>query len=149
MLKNPSIPVHSDLVFPYGAYITSDEIEPITEFTAGVRGAQAKDPLTGELMWSVTVHDADPEAKGPAQSVKVKIASPVQPQLPPNLPGLPTGLTMRPVEFDGLTVKPYCTEVMQGRFKVAYSLTARAMRAPAPASASNGSARSGKDAATV
>ena len=115
MLKNPSIPIHTETAFPFGAYITSDEIEPVTEFKDGVRGGQAKDPASGELLWSVTVHDADPEAKAPAQSVKVKIICPHQPQMPPNLPGLPMGLTMRPVEFEGLTVKPYCTEYMEGR----------------------------------
>jgi hypothetical protein len=49
-----------------------------------------------------------------------------QPMVPPALDGLP----FRPVEFDGLTVTPYVSEG-QGRPRVAYSLRARAMRAPA------------------
>jgi hypothetical protein len=48
-----------------------------------------------------------------------------QPVPPPALDGLP----FRPAEFDGLTVTPYVAEGA-GRPRVAYSIRARAMRAP-------------------
>ncbi len=109
------------------------------EFAEGKRGEQKSDPDTGLLVWEVTVLDNDPDAKGASKAVKVKILAPFQPVPPPELVGLPAGMSLRPVEFEHLTVKPYCTEVMKGRFKVAYSLTARGMAAPAgSAGTSNG-----------
>lgn len=140
MLRNVAIPVHHELVFAHGAYVITD-VSPVYGFADGKRGEQAVDPESGELVWAVTVTDADPELQGPAKSVKVKLIAKHQPVPPANLPGLPEGLIMRPVEFEGLTVKPYVTEVMAGRFKIAYSLVARGMASPAPAvAASNGGA---------
>ena len=71
------------------------------------------------------MHDADPNARGAAKAVKVVLLDERQPVPPPALDGLP----FRPVEFDGLTVTPYVSEGT-GRPRVAYSIRARAMRAP-------------------
>lgn len=79
------------------------------------------------MVWSVPVLDADETAPKGAKTVVVKISAPVAPVAPEAVAGLP----FRPVEFDGLTVTPY---VDDRRNRVAYSLRARAMRAPAPAS---------------
>jgi hypothetical protein len=58
--------------------------------------------------------------------VTVKIAARVQPVPPEAAQGVP----FRPVEFDGLTVTPYVNE-SGGRPRVAYSLRASGLRAPA------------------
>ena len=95
---------------------------------------QAQDKQTGELLWSVPVLDADESAPKAAKTVLVKISAPVQPVPPAAVAGLP----FRPVEFEGLTVTPY---VDDKRHRVAYSLRARAMHAPATgAKAPGGSA---------
>ena len=97
-------------------------------------------------MYEVTILDNDPELKGPAKAVKVKILSARQPQLPPSLPGLPTGMIVAPIEFEGLTAKPYPQEFMEGRWRVAWSFAARDVHAPSNrAASSNGSAVKGKD----
>ncbi|MEW9530953.1 hypothetical protein [Microbispora sp. NPDC049125] len=53
----------------------------------------------------------------------VKILAEVQPVVPPSLPGVP----LAPAEFDWLEVKPY---VHQATGRLAYSISARVMRAP-------------------
>ncbi len=133
------IPVEFGQVFPHGAYVTS-EVEPMYGFVDGQRGAQQFDDQD-RLLWQITVLDADPEAKGASKSVKVKLAAKHQP-----IPPAPVGDNPFPaVEFEGLSITPYVTEVMQGRFKVAYSLRASGLRSPKPAtggsstSTSNGS----------
>ncbi|MGH3426301.1 MAG: hypothetical protein ACRD3Q_17490 [Terriglobales bacterium] len=78
-LRGP-FPVDFGQAFPHGVYVTS-EVEPVYAFADGQRGQQESDDH-GRLMWSVTVLDADPEAKGPAKSVKVKLAATHQP-VPP------------------------------------------------------------------
>ena len=59
--------------------------------------------------------------------MKVVVLDERQPVPPPTIGGLP----FRPVEFDGLTVTPYVAEGTAGRPRVAYSIRARVMRAPA------------------
>lgn len=127
MMRMP-IPVHFEQVFPEGAWAVST-VEPIAAYdkASGAKVGQAKHPVTGEPMWEITVHDGDPAAKGAAKSVKVKIASQYQPVPPSPLPGLP----FAPVEFEEMAVTPYVVEVMAGRYKVAYSIQARVMVAPA------------------
>ena len=121
------LPVDFGSVFPAGAFVTGD-VEPVRDFDAkGSMPVQKKDKNTGLPMWQVSVHDADPNARGAAKAVKVMILDERQPVPPPSLEGLP----FRPVEFDGLTVTPYVAEG-QGRPRVAYSLRARAMRPPTP-----------------
>ena len=113
-------------VFPAGAFVTGD-VEPVRDFDAkGSMPVQKKDKNTGLPMWQVSVHDADPNARGAAKAVKVVVLDERMPVPPPMLDGLP----FRPVEFDGLTITPYVAEGA-GRPRVAYSIRARAMRAPA------------------
>lgn len=123
-VKGP-IPVHFEQVFPHGAWITS-EVTPVYEFSNGQRGPQARHKVTNELMWEVTVHDADPDARGAAKSVKVKIASDVQPVPPPPMPGTPFAA----VEFEELAITPYVVQAVGGRARIAYSIQARGMSAP-------------------
>jgi hypothetical protein len=124
MLELP-VPVSFAQVFGAGAFVTG-EVEPVRDFDAkGSTPVQKKDKVTGLPMWQVSVHDADPNARGAAKAVKVLILDERQPVPPPALDGLP----FRPVEFDGLTVTPYVSEGT-GRPRVAYSIRARAMRAP-------------------
>jgi hypothetical protein len=113
-------------VFPHGAYVVS-EVEPVRDFEKSTRErpVQATDKESGQLVWSVSVLDADPDARKDAKTVTVKLSAPVQPIPPEAMAGLP----FRPVEFDGLTVTPYVNE-NGGRARVAYSLRATAMRAP-------------------
>ncbi len=106
---------------------------------------QAKDKETGELVWSAPVLDPDESAPNGAKTVVIKISAPVQHVPPEAVAGLP----FRPAEFDGLTVAPY---VDDKRNRVAYSLRARAMHAPAtgtkatPGNPSARTARSRPDA---
>ncbi len=127
MTVQSPIPVHFEQVFPDGAYATGP-VEPIMAYdkVTGAKIGQAKHPVTGELMWEIPVHDADPTAKGAAKSVKVKIASAYQPVPPEPITGLP----FAPVEFEQMAITPYVVEVMPGRHKVAYSIQARGMTAP-------------------
>jgi hypothetical protein len=82
------------------------------------------------LLWSVEVVDADPEATKSTRTMAVKVAAAVQPVLPP----APDGLPFRPVEFDKMTATAYVEET--GNFsRVAWSLRAREVRAPAGSAA--------------
>lgn len=112
-------------VFPHGAYVVS-EVEPVRDFDKSTRErpVQAVDKESGLLVWSVSVLDADPDARKDAKTVTVKISAPHQPVPPEAMAGLP----FRPVEFDDLTVTPY---VDDKRNRVAYSLRATGMHAPA------------------
>ncbi|MDP9866039.1 MULTISPECIES: plasmid replication, integration and excision activator [Streptosporangium] len=118
------IPIGFDQVFPHGCYIVG-EVEQVKDFDASTNGrtVYAKDKTTGELVWQVAVMDADPTVKAGQKTVSVKILSPVQPVPPAPLPGLP----FTPVEFDAMTVTPY---VGQNTGRLAWSIRARAMRAP-------------------
>ncbi|MDA0635950.1 plasmid replication, integration and excision activator [Nonomuraea sp. CA-218870] len=118
------IPIAFEHVFPHGCYLVG-EVEQVKDFTAstGGRTVFAKDKTTGELVWQVAVMDADPAAKLAQKTVAVKIIAPVQPVPPTPAPGLP----ITPVEFEQMTVTPY---VHQTTGRLAYSLRARAMRAP-------------------
>jgi hypothetical protein len=113
-------------VFPHGAYVVS-EVEPVRDFDKSTRErpVQATDKESGLLVWSVSVLDADPDARKDAKTVTVKISASHQPVPPEAMPGVP----FRPVEFDGLTVTPYVND-NGGRARIAYSLRATGMRAP-------------------
>lgn len=128
-------------VFPAGAFVVG-EVERVRDFEASTpeRFVQVKDRDTGELVWSVLVLDADESAPKGAKTVTVKISAAVQPVPPEAVPGLP----FRPVEFEGLRVTPY---VDDKRGRVAYSLRARAMRAPGAGAKPQDHAGSGKTAA--
>ena len=121
-LQGP-IPVTFNMVFPQGCYIVG-EVEPVKDFDASTNGrfVQSRDKQSGELVWQVTVMDADPSLKAAQKTVAVKVLSPVQPVPPAPMPGLP----FTPVEFDHMTVTPYVNQ--SGR--LAYSIKVREMRAP-------------------
>ncbi|MFC5210920.1 plasmid replication, integration and excision activator [Pseudonocardia sulfidoxydans] len=125
-------------VFPHGAYVVS-EVEAVRDFdkSAPGRPVQQLDKESGLPVWSVSVLDADPEARRSDKTVVVKIASTHQPVPPEAIAGMP----FRPVEFDGLTVTPYVAD-NGSRPRVAYSFRASGMRAPAGGS-SKPSPRSG------
>jgi hypothetical protein len=124
------IPIRCELMFPAGAFLTTP-VEAVMEFRDGrSTGRQKVDEASGLRVWSVTVLDADDEVKGPAKSVKVQILAEHQP-VPPPRPEGPFPYPM--VEFEGMAVRPYCAQVMEGRFKVAYSIFARDITVPAPA----------------
>ena len=123
------IPISFDQVFPHGCYIVG-EVEQVKDFDASTNGrtVYAKDKTTGLPVWQVPVMDADPAVKAGSKTVAVKILTDVQPVPPPPLPGLP----FTPVEFDGMTATAY---VGQNTGRLAWSIRARAMRAPRTATA--------------
>jgi hypothetical protein len=130
---------HGD-VFAHGCFVVG-EVQAMRDFDRSTReqAIQAVDRDTGELVWTVDVVDADPDAR--ERTVRVKITAPVQPVPPETAPGLP----FRPVEFDGLTATPYVQTLASGRGKLTWSFRASGMRAPkaapAPVSSGNGKAR--------
>ena len=132
-----AIPMRNEDVFPHGCYVVG-EVTPMRDFDKSTReqAIQATDRDTGELVWTLDVVDADPEARD--KTVRVKITAPVQPIPPAEAPGVP----FRPVEFDGLTASPYVATTASGRGKLAWSLRATGMHAPkaAPVAAGNGKA---------
>ena len=116
------VPVGFEQVFTAGAFVTGD-VEPVRDFDAkGSAPVQKRDKLSGLPMWQVSVHDADPAARGAGKSVKVVVLDERQPVPPPTIGDLP----FRPVEFDGLTVTPYVAESAAGRPRV------RCGRVPGP-----------------
>ncbi|NYH52593.1 hypothetical protein HNR06_002182 [Nocardiopsis arvandica] len=115
-----ALPVAFAAVFPHGAFALG--VEAITDFETK-RPQLDKD--TGLPLWAVDVIDADPEARGKAKSVKVKVAAEVCPTLPDEVPGLP----FRPIEFEAMAVMPYVDDNGR-RPRVAYSLRARGVKAP-------------------
>jgi hypothetical protein len=133
-LQGP-IPVEFGNVFTHGAFAAGG-FEPMRDFDASSpdRFVQAKDRQTSQPVWVVEVIDGDPAARD--KTVKVKVAAPDQPVLPPAHPGMP----FIPVEFAGLTVTPYVNQA--GR--LAYSLKATGVRA---AARSGRGGTDGKDAA--
>lgn len=103
---------HSD-VFPAGVEMKG-EVAPVADFNAPKREdgsrPQQLDKETGLPLWQVTVTDRDEEAGKKDAGVSVKIAARVQP-VPPSpvevqVPGMGT-MTMRFIEFVGLTALPY------------------------------------------
>jgi hypothetical protein len=127
MALTSRIPITMLDLFPHGAYLVS-EVEPVRDFDKSTREmpVQSVDKDTNELVWQVTVLDADPDARTADKTVKVKIAARYQPVPPEAAAGMP----FRPVEFDGLTVTAYVVEG-GGRARVGYSFRATEMRAPA------------------
>ncbi|KUP97333.1 plasmid replication, integration and excision activator [Thermobifida cellulosilytica] len=126
-----ALPVAFGTVFPHGAFALG--VEAVTNFETK---RPEVDRETGLPLWAVEVIDADPNARGRAKSVKVKVAAEVCPVLPDEVAGLP----FRPVEFEGMTVMPYVDDSGR-RPRVAYSLRARGIKAPGA-----GGRRAAKDA---
>ena len=123
-----AIPMTNEDVFSHGSFVVG-EVEPMRDFDRSTKdqAVQAVDRDTGLLVWTVDVVDADPEAR--ERTVRVKLLAPVQPVPPEAAPGVP----FRPVEFDGLTATPYVATTASGRGRLAWSLRATGMRAPARA----------------
>jgi hypothetical protein len=107
-------------VFPHGVYALM--VEQAQDFNEKTRArVPAKDKQTGELVWTVTCMDRDPEAR--QKEVKVKVTAPVMPVLPEEI--VP-GSGIRCVDFVGLTITPYIEEPRggMGRARMAYSFRA-------------------------
>jgi len=110
-------------VFPAGVFALGvDQAEDFDERSG--RRSPAKDKQSGELVWTVTCVDRDPDAR--AREVRVKVSSPVAPVLPGEIAA---GTGLHEVEFTGLTVTPYVNEGRGGRSRLAFSLRATGMRA--------------------
>lgn len=124
-------------VFPAGAYLVG-EVEPVFDFNQEKRAdgsrPQQIDPDTGELIWTVPVLDADPEARKQEKTINVKISARHQPVPPSN----PTDAPFVPVEFEGLTVTPWIDDNGQ-RPRLAWSFRAAGMKEPGKASKASGS----------
>ncbi|WP_028648535.1 hypothetical protein [Nocardiopsis sp. CNT312] len=132
-----ALPVEFAAVFPHGAFALG--VEAITDFETK---RPQLDKESGLPLWAVDVIDADPDARGKAKSVKVKIPAKVCPTLPDEVPGLP----FRPVEFESMAVMPYVDDNGR-RPRVAYSLRARGVKPPTAGAAGGGRRSPAKDAA--
>jgi hypothetical protein len=133
-----AIPMNHGDVWPHGAFMVG-EVQAMRDFDRSTKdqAVQAVDRDTGELVWTVDVVDADPEAR--ERTIRVKVAAPVQPVPPDAMPGAP----FRPVEFDGLTATPYVAMTASGRGRLAWSFRATGMRAPGRVSAGAGNGKAG------
>lgn len=132
-------------VFPAGAYLVGD-VEPVQDYKQEKRPdgsrPQQVDPDTGELIWTVPVLDADPEARKNEKTINVKISARQQPVPPAN----PDGLPFIPVEFEGLTLTPWVDD--NGQFpRLAWSYRAKGMTAPGKSSKGSAAGRAESAAA--
>jgi hypothetical protein len=125
MALQSAIPVDFTAYFPNGAAIISETAEAVALWEDGKNVGQAHDKTSGKPLWSVRVIDLDGSARKGQSEVVVKIPSATEPQLPPTMTGLP----LRPVVFDDLSVTPYVQEGT-GRPRVAFSLRASSMKQP-------------------
>jgi hypothetical protein len=133
-----AIPMQNGDVFSHGCFVVGDVV-PMRDFDRSTKAqaVQAVDRDTGELVWTVDVIDADPEAR--ERTVRVKLLAPVQPVPPEAMAGAP----FRPVEFEGLTATPYVATTASGRSRLAWSFRATGMRAPGRVPAAAGNAKAG------
>jgi hypothetical protein len=116
-------PVSMAEVFPQGLFAMG--VEQAMDFDERTgRRSPSSDKRTGELVWTVTCLDRDPEVRG-TREVKVKVLGPVCPELPAEL--VP-GSGIRPVEFSGMTVTPYVSENGR-RARLAFSFRATGVHA--------------------
>jgi hypothetical protein len=130
-----AIPMEHGFVWAHGCFGVG-EVQPMRDFDRSTKdqAVQAIDRDTGELVWTVDVVDADPEAR--ERTLRVKLVAPHQPVPPAAMPGAP----FWPVEFDGLTATPYVATTATGRSRLAWSFRATGMRAPGRVPAGNGKA---------
>lgn len=114
-------------VYDRGAFVISP-VEAARDFdrSTPARFVQQVDKETGLPVWTVLVMDADPEARKDDKVRTVKLLAERQPVSPAAVEV--GGMELRPVEFDGLTVTPYLDDK---RNRIAYSVRATGMRAPA------------------
>ena len=125
MAISGAIPMEHGFVWDFGTFMVGD-VQPMRDFDRSTKdqAVQAIDRDTGELVWTVDVIDADPEAR--ERTVRVKLLAAVQPVPPAVVEGMP----FRPVEFEGLTATPYVATTASGRSRLAWSFKATGMRAP-------------------
>ncbi len=124
-------------VFPFGVYAMAvQQAEDFDEKTG--RRSPSKDKLTGELVWTVTVIDRDPEARD--KQVKIKVTGAHMPSLPGEVA---PGTDLHPVDFTGLTVTPYVNDGNGRRARLALSLRASGMYAQGKAPTGSISGRGG------
>lgn len=126
MALSRHIPISNDLLFPAGAYAVGG-VEQVVDFEASTREqrVQAHDRDTGLPVWSVSVFDADPEAR--TKVLRIKIAS----RTPPVLPQAPAGSPFPAVSFEGLTATAY-VDTSGSRPRLAWSFRATAIRGATP-----------------
>jgi hypothetical protein len=118
--------ISCDEQFPHGLFaVAVDAQRDFEKAQAGLDDAQARDKESGERVWVVRVIDNDPEAR--SSEFKVKIIAPHCPTLPDPIPGT----NFRPVTFKHMSVTPYVEETRGGRARVAYSVRASGVEAPA------------------
>jgi hypothetical protein len=131
--------VECSALFPYGVGVVS-EVLPLSDFDKSTRDhrVQAVDADTGMPMWVVEVMDFDPAARD--RMFKVKIAAEHQPVPPDAVAGTP----VRPVVLDGLLVMPYLND-NGPRPKIAYSLRASGLSAPATSGRRSSASSSGSE----
>jgi hypothetical protein len=97
------------------------------------RQSPTKDKQTGDLVWTVTCIDRDPEIRG-TREVKIKVLGPQMPALPAEL--VPHS-GIRPVEFTGLSVTAYVSDNSR-RARLAFSFRATGVHAQGKAPAGSG-----------
>jgi hypothetical protein len=120
-------------LFPHGLGVIS-EVSSLDDFDKSSKESrvQARDKDSGLPVWVVEVLDFDPQAR--EKTFRVKVASAVQPVPPEAVSGVP----VRPVVLEGLTVTPYIKD--GPRPKIGYSLRATGLAAPGRQARSNSSA---------
>jgi hypothetical protein len=111
-------PVSMRDVFSHGLYAMGVEQAMDYDERTG-RRSPTSDKQTGDLVWTVTCLDRDPEVRG-SHEVKVKVLASHCPELPPEI--VPNS-GIRPVEFSGLSVTPYVNENGR-RARLAFSFRA-------------------------
>jgi hypothetical protein len=81
-----AIPMAHGDVWPHGSFMVG-EVQAMRDFDRSTKdqAVQAIDRETGELVWTVDVIDADPEARD--RTIRVKLLAPVQPIPPEACPG--------------------------------------------------------------
>jgi len=102
--------VSMDEAFSYGLYALGVEQAMDYDEKTG-RQSPSKDKHTGQLVWTVTCIDRDPEVRG-SREVKIKVLGPHMPALPPEIA---PNSGIRPVEFSDLVVTPYVQDGGPGR----------------------------------
>jgi hypothetical protein len=132
-------------VFAHGLYAMGVEQAEDYDSVSGRRSA-SKDKQSGELVWTVTCIDRDPEAR--KKEVKVKVSAPVCPVLPDEI--LP-GSGLRAVTFSGLTITPYIEDGKgnaKSRLAFSYRATGVHAQGKAPTGSATVTGRSGGQASS-
>ena len=124
------VPVPFSYAFPHGALALG--VDAAVDFGTPGQKIQTRDKDTGELVWTVTLMDLDPEARRFGRDrIKVKIVAPVAPVLPPSaVPGYPPAVVL-----GDLVLVPYvdgskCKGAPECKARIAYSMRAGSITAP-------------------